>query len=221
MEPNSALQCHHIKTSGVRCGSPAVRTKRYCYYHHRSRPILLNFARECQKPVFFSLPAFEDAHAIQFTLRSVAHRLLDGTIDHKTAGLMFYALQIASSNLKQVKTETPQPEQLVVDPPPLSEIAPPTPTAEALPLNSHTRRLTHFPEPPSTEDEYRDDIKRQARELREELAFQIGDEERNSPRKKYEQPPVNDIWLPEDGPPLTIKACVSSRRRERKSTYVN
>ncbi len=216
MEPNSTLQCHHIKTSGVRCGSPAVRNKRYCYYHQRSRPLLLNFARENENPQLFSLPVFEDAHAIQFTLRNVAHRLLDGAIDQKTAGLLFYALQIASSNLKQMKAETPQPDQVVVDPPKLSEIARQSPTAEAVPLNSHTPRLTHNPERPSTRDEYRDDIKRQARELREELAFQIGDDER-----KYEEPKVNNTWLPKDGPPFTIKACVSSRRRERRSRYVN
>jgi len=28
------ILCQHIKTDGIRCGSPALRTKTYCFYHH-------------------------------------------------------------------------------------------------------------------------------------------------------------------------------------------
>jgi len=230
MESDPARQCHHIKTSGVRCGSPALRDRRYCYYHQRSRPILLDLSGREDKPALFSLPTFEDGHSIQFALRNVAHRLLDGNIDAKTAGLLFYCLQIASSNLKNIKAETPQPEQVVVDPPQLSEIPRPEPTSEPVRLNSHTTRLTNFPETPSIKDEYADDVRRQARELREDLAFQIDEEERRTGRKKPKKPEVSDIWDKDkkdkkrDGlPPGTIQACVRSRRSERRSEkgYVN
>jgi|SRR5208337_487619 len=222
MESNPSPQCHHIKTSGVRCGSPALRDRRYCYYHQRSRPLLLNFARENENPQLFSLPVFEDAHAIQFTLRNVAHRLLDGALSHKTAGLLFYALQIASSNLKQMKAETPQPDQVVVDPPKLSEISRQAPTAEAVPLNSHTPRLTYYPETPSTKDEYRDDIKRQAREMYEQLAFQTREEKRKAKAGKNETSKPSDSSGPNDGlPPGTIQACARSRRRAERPRYVN
>lgn len=160
--------CHHVKTSGLQCGSPALRNARYCYYHQRSRPVLLNLGDE-QRPVPFVMPVLEDAHAIQSAIRNVAIRLLDQSLDTKTAGLLFYALQIASSNLKHMKAEAPQPEQVVVDVPKLSEIAPPTPTAETRPLNSHTNLRTHFDDPPSVEDEYCDDVKRQEREVRERI----------------------------------------------------
>jgi hypothetical protein len=132
-----------------------------------------------------------------------------------------------------MKTEIPQPEQVVVDPPKLSEMKPPTRTAEAVPLNSHTNRLTHFPETPSMEDEYADDIKRQAREVRETLDFQMDDEERRTGRKKPEKPYVSHFWDTDkkdekgkndkksDGlPPGTIQACVRSRRSERRPRYV-
>ena len=41
--------------------------------------------------------------------------LMHGIIDNKKAGLLLYSLQIASANLKQMKAETPQPAQIVVD----------------------------------------------------------------------------------------------------------
>ena len=168
MQSNPSKHCHHVKTSGIQCGSPALRNGKYCYYHQRSRPVLLNLGDDKTSVPFF-MPVLEDAHAIQVAIRNVAVRLLDQSIDTKTAGLMFYALQIASSNLKHMKAEAPQPEQVVVDVPKLSEIAPPTPTAETRPLNSHTNLRTHFDQPPSAEDEYRDDAKRQEREVREHI----------------------------------------------------
>jgi hypothetical protein len=181
MESSPSPRCHHIRTSGLRCGSLAVRNRRYCYYHQRSRPLLLNFAQPAHTPVLMQLPVFEDAHAIQSTVRDVAYRLLDGTFSQKTAGLLLYALQIASSNLKHMKAETPDPEQVVVDLPKLSEIPQPTPIAESVPLNSHTASRTHFPDtPPSAIDDYRDDVKRQSREMREDLASQVRGEKSGS-----------------------------------------
>jgi len=170
---------------------------------------------------FLSWPTLEDAHSIQFALRQVSLQLLDGAIDAKKAGLLFYALQIASSNLKRMKDETPQPEQVVVDPPELSEIPRPAPTPEAVRLNSHTTRLAHLPESPSENDEYRDDIKRQARELREELAFQIAEFEGhgNEGQSQSEAPETSKPGgglHPNDGlPDGTIQACIGERQ------YVN
>jgi hypothetical protein len=232
MQSSPANSCHHVRTSGVRCGSPALHDRRYCYYHQRSRPLLLNFARDNQDPVLFSLPVFEDAHAIQFTLRNVAHRLLDGTIDTKTAGLLFYALQIASSNLKHMKAEAPGPEQVVVEVPKASDLPRPTPTAEAVPLNPLSTRLSHFPETtPSIEDEYRDDVERQAREIQEELAFarkkvmEIHDEK--PPESKAEdnlaqkREPESER-SPNDGlPPGTIQARARRQRHRNRRGCVD
>jgi hypothetical protein len=222
MESDPASQCHHIKTSGVRCGSPALRDRRYCYYHQRQRPVMVDLGDE-DKPLIVPWPVLEDAHSVQFAIRNVAIRLLDGTIGPKTAGLLFYALQIASSNLKQMKPETPQPEQVVVDPPKLSEIPRQAPAAEPVRLNSHTTRLTHYPGPPSMEDDYHDDVMRQARELREELAFPIHDDEGKSKGKQEKASKTSDNSAPNDGlPPGTIQACVSTPRREkRRARYVN
>lgn len=114
MPSSPAARCQHIRTSGTQCGSPALRNKNYCYYHHRWRPIVVNLS-ESGKKAHFTLPILEDAHSIQFSITQVMHQLMDKTIDAKTAGLMLYALQIASSNLRQLNAETPRPSQVVVD----------------------------------------------------------------------------------------------------------
>lgn len=167
MPSSPAPHCHHVRASGIRCGSFALRDKRYCYYHQRARPLIVRFSRQGRDPVLLPLPLFEDAHSIQSTLHSVVYHFLDGTVGPKTAGLLFYAMQIASSNLKQMKTETPKPDESIVDPPELSEIPSPEPAEETVRMNSHSARRTHFSHPPTAKDEYYDDIMRQARVLRE------------------------------------------------------
>jgi hypothetical protein len=61
------------------------------------------------------VPVFEDANAIQMMVRQVVVLVLQDKIDNKKAGLMLYALQIASSNLKRMDEEKPRPVQVVVD----------------------------------------------------------------------------------------------------------
>ena len=100
-----APRCTHVKSDGVRCGSPALTTGEYCYAHaqmHRPSPGLE------------SLPPFEDANGIQCALMQVADAILRGAIDYKRAALLLYALQIASANLKRVRFE-PAPHQVVRD----------------------------------------------------------------------------------------------------------
>jgi hypothetical protein len=82
-------------------------------------------------------------------------------IDQKTASLLFYALQIASSNLKRMDLEKPQPEQVLVDTEAQEKWEPPIATMqEAMPEKekksqaqeaSATAQPDH--EPSSKEDE--------------------------------------------------------------------
>lgn len=167
MQSSPASRCHHIRTNGMRCGALALRDHRYCYYHQRSRPMMVNFASSSSSPILMPLPLFEDAHAIQTALHSVVYRMLDGVINQKTAGLMLYALQIASSNLKHMKGEAADPDGVVVDLPRLSELPAVEKTAEAERMNSHTAGLTHYGSAPTGKDEYFDDVMRQAREMKE------------------------------------------------------
>jgi hypothetical protein len=59
----------------------------------------------------YELPVLEDAQAVQLALMSVMQMLAKGSIEHKTAGLMLYALQTASSNLRRPEFEPMNKEE--------------------------------------------------------------------------------------------------------------
>src|SRR6202158_2912825 len=116
MSSSEAPRCRHVKVNGTQCGSPAVRSKSFCFYHQQHRPIVA----ECYSDGEYStgeilLSVFEDAHSVQSVIRQVMQMVLQKRIERKTASLLLYALQIASSNLKRMELEKPQPEQVVID----------------------------------------------------------------------------------------------------------
>jgi hypothetical protein len=63
----------------------------------------------------------EDANAIQLSVMQIMQLLLEGQIPQKTAGLLFYGLQIASSNLKHTNFEPETKNEIVIDPKKLRE----------------------------------------------------------------------------------------------------
>ena len=95
---HAAQRCQHIKVNGSRCASPALSNQPLCHFHH-----LLFAERPAQR--LNSLPSFEDANGIQCALMEVASALLTQRVLPKTAALLLYALQIASSNLKQMNLD--------------------------------------------------------------------------------------------------------------------
>jgi hypothetical protein len=58
-----------------------------------------------------TLPTLEDANSIPVTLANVMETSDNAEIDHKTAALMMYALQMASMNLKRTSLEPALPTQ--------------------------------------------------------------------------------------------------------------
>jgi hypothetical protein len=36
--PVEIRRCRHIRTNGTQCGSPALKKKRFCYYHEQNQP---------------------------------------------------------------------------------------------------------------------------------------------------------------------------------------
>ena len=113
---SSSARCRHIKVNGTQCGSPALRGKNFCFYHQTNRAATVEwYCKESRIISEISLPVFEDAHSVQGVVRQVVGMLLQNRLEKKTAGLMLYALQIASSNLKRMALEKPQPEQVVTE----------------------------------------------------------------------------------------------------------
>ncbi len=110
-----APRCRHIKVSGALCGSPALRNKTFCFYH-QERPLTVPCYYEQDYPLGeINLPLFEDAHSVQSVIRQVVQMVMQKRLERKTASLLLYALQIASSNLKRMDLERPQPEQCAVN----------------------------------------------------------------------------------------------------------
>src|SRR6266436_2501725 len=188
---SEAPRCRHIKVNGTQCGSPAVRSKSFCYYHQQHRPILA----ECYSDIEYAtgeilLPVFEDAHSVQSVIRQVMQMLLQKRIERKTASLLLYALQIASSNLKRMDLEKPQPEQVVID------VV--TPLKWQPPIAA----------PELTEEE--------ARETAEEASApaQLDNAQPDNVQADNAQPIIDRSREQEELPPGTIQACHRPLNRE-------
>ena len=103
--PNYPNRCQHLKVNGTQCGSPALRRNRFCYFHklHHEERVELNLDRlktaRRSRPATIDLPVLEDANSIQVSLMQIMRLIVAGQIDHKTAGLLLYALQTASAVL--------------------------------------------------------------------------------------------------------------------------
>ena len=110
-------RCQHLKVNGTQCGSPALRRNRFCFFHKRFQDerIKLSADRARRGTATFVLPVLEDANSIQVALMQVMRLLISQQIDHKTASLLLYALQTASSNLRQTNFK-PFCHDVVLDP---------------------------------------------------------------------------------------------------------
>jgi hypothetical protein len=94
-------RCQHLKINGTQCGSPALRRNRFCFFHKRFQDERIRLSADRRRGVAtFVLPVLEDANSIQIALMQVMRLLLSQQIDHKTASLLLYALQTASTNLR-------------------------------------------------------------------------------------------------------------------------
>jgi len=88
-----------------------------CHFHQRWQQgrIQLNANQARRSRYSLDLPILEDANSIQVALMQGMRLLLTNQVDHRTAALLFYALQTASSNLSRTTFE-PRPQQVVIDP---------------------------------------------------------------------------------------------------------
>jgi hypothetical protein len=125
MYSSNIPRCQHIKVNGTQCGSPAVRDRRFCFFHKKwhDQRIVINSAQARQSPPTLDLPVLEDANSIQVALMQVMRLLISHQIAHKTAGLLLYALQTASFNLRRTDFEPVVKTKIVIDPTRVDETA--------------------------------------------------------------------------------------------------
>ena|SRR5579872_165345 len=115
--PGYPNRCQHLKINGTQCGSPALRRNRFCFFHKRYQEerIRLNASRARRGSGTFVLPLLEDANSIQITLMQIMRLLVSQQIEHKTASLLLYALQTASTNLRMTNFD-PRVHDVILDP---------------------------------------------------------------------------------------------------------
>ena len=113
--------CTHIKVTGLRCGSPALRGEQFCYFHQR----MLRTVRVPDSRIRHTA-LLEDEASIQVSLMEVVNALLRGTIELKRAELILRALNTAVRNIKRVKFDLHSDEMVREIPdyptPPLEQI---------------------------------------------------------------------------------------------------
>ena len=108
----SGKPCEQRKANGDPCTSPALNGKRFCHYHDKMGPSPINIDNNEAIPSFHVyLPQLEDATSIQSAISEVCEMMLHRRIEPKEASALFYAMQVASSNLvhknQKVNAETP------------------------------------------------------------------------------------------------------------------
>jgi hypothetical protein len=90
--------CTHIKVTGVRCGSPALRGEQFCYFHQR----MLRTVKGPPASRVHHAALLEDEESIQASLMEIVNALLRGTIELKRAELILRALNTAVRNIRRV-----------------------------------------------------------------------------------------------------------------------
>jgi hypothetical protein len=109
-------RCQHVKINGAQCGSPALSRQTLCFFHKRFQEEKITLIdRERRHLSSFDLPVIEDAESIQMVVMEISRQILSRQMDAKTAGVLLYAMQIASCNLRMAQFAPPAPSDIVVD----------------------------------------------------------------------------------------------------------
>lgn len=100
---DAAPRCRWVRQDGTTCGSPQMKRHIYCFAHKQMMEA---------RALALSLPALEDANAIQIGIMRIQKALIEDTISTKKAGLLLYSMQLALQNVAQTtfaqaKTEEP------------------------------------------------------------------------------------------------------------------
>jgi hypothetical protein len=103
---DAAPRCRWVRQDGTSCGSPQMKKHIYCFAHRQMMEA---------RALALSLPAPEDANAIQIGIMRIQKALIEGTISTKSAGLLLYSMQLALQNVGQVTFGQAKTVELVTE----------------------------------------------------------------------------------------------------------
>ena len=97
--------CRHVKEDGAYCGSPALRDRKYCYYHLMQRGRRLRRARALRDnlPYRLEIQSLDNLYTIRDALTDIAQALAAGQLESRTAGKLLYAIQQVSSTNRRIE----------------------------------------------------------------------------------------------------------------------
>jgi hypothetical protein len=120
--------CTHIKVTGIRCGSPALRGEEFCYFHQR----MMRGVPTPPQSRLHPIALIENEEAIQASIMEVLNALIRNTIDLRRAELLLKGLYIAVMNSRRARFDVDHsnmvkqiPEYAVPPAPPARPIPPP------------------------------------------------------------------------------------------------
>jgi hypothetical protein len=106
--------CRHVKADGTYCGSPALRDRKYCYYHLMERGRRLRRARALRdnQSYWLEIQSLDNPYAVRAALTDIAQALAAGQLDPRTAGKLLYAIQqVTATNRRIEQMEAAQLEK--------------------------------------------------------------------------------------------------------------
>jgi len=97
--------CRHVKEDGAYCGSPALRDRKYCYYHLMQRGRRLRRARALRDnlPYRLEIHSLDNLYAVRAALTDIAQALAAGQLEPRTAGKLLYAIQQVSATNRRIE----------------------------------------------------------------------------------------------------------------------
>lgn len=144
----SVKTCTHIKVTGVRCGSPALRGEEFCYFHQRMiRTVKAPNSR------LHHVALLENEEAIQASIMEVVNALIRGTVDLKRGELILRALNTAVRNSRRARFDI-STSDMVRELPDFNEEAEPEaiPATTAAEYSAYFRNLPRHPPAVATPD---------------------------------------------------------------------
>ena len=97
--------CRHVKEDGAYCASPALRDRKYCYFHLMERGRRLRRARALRDnlPYRLEIHSLDNLYAVRAALTDIAQALAAGQLDPRTAGKLLYAIQQVSATNRRIE----------------------------------------------------------------------------------------------------------------------